>query len=898
MIDTTDILEYLCNFIKYNNSYKNKDNKELITTDENVLNFRKSMLTKILNILDLNVLPHVGMTKNDRIKKAKYLGYMIRRLLLVNLQVLPSADRDSYINKRMRSSGEMYSRGFKTQFNFFVVQKLKRAYADEFSKQSFKNISLQGTFSKAFKPEDFEKALINMITTGDKTMVISQMVTQNRLSSQQMHPKNQLNILVALKNIDTPNSDSNTSNDRAIVLRQFHPTGIGYVCGVTSHDTGAKIGMSKQMTISCNISYPSSLEVIKNIILDDPDLIKDNNKFNDRTRLTKENLHLVFVNGELLGFVSNYNEFLYKYRNYRRIGKLHHLTGICNDLRSNTINFWVDSGRLYRPLIIVYNNIRNNKEKFKQWINVTMSLLQDVESGKLTIMNLIEQGIVEFITPEEQSNCYIAYELDHFNKYINNNKYQFTHVDIPQALMSIVALTSVFANFNQSTRVCFQTNQVKQAIAWALKNWAYTAHKDLYMQISNEQPLVNTLAYKYIPPMGLNSIVAINMYGGYNQDDSLVINKASVERGMFDAIHLTFQKTECEENEIICKPDPTTTTDLKSFANYDKLVDGIVPIGTFIQENDVIIGKVAKLLKSDITDPTRIYTDRSLVYKVKEPVYVHNIICDRNNEEKRFIKIIFKSFRSVELGGKFSSRAGQKGICGFIYEESDMPFLENGMHPDIIFNPLSLPSRMTMGVIYEGMMAKICAHKGANIDATMFRKFDINNISKTLKELGYEDNGVERLYNGMTGNYIDCKIFIAPIYYQCLQKYCIDVVYSQGKSPTDVQTRLPLHGKKVQGGVRLGSMETSVLSTNSINTLQERITDHADKFQIYICRTCNNKGVVNDEFDIYKCNYCGNNAQLEQVSSTWTSNLFIGEINSMNIGTKFHLKPQSYDEFL
>lgn len=660
MTSQTDVLEVLCRYTSQYDKYDNMRSKESIVTKETItkeeLNVRKYAMNAMMNILDNDLLPHIGMNKEDWPKKVKYLGYLIHRLLLVHLGVLPPFDRDSYKNKRINDSGVSYSRIYKTQFNFAVVQKLKRQFMKDFKSTSFSDIHLQSSFKNAIKPEEFEKLLVTAITSGDKTLTVAKMTITNRLSSQQLQPKNKLNILTALKNIETPNkNDSSKSSERAITLRQFHSTGVGYICGVTSADTGTKVGMSKQMGISTNISEASSSEVLKFKIYDDPLLISLDASFQNYA-IYQRNLTKVFVNGDWMGCVEDFTMFLNKYRNMRRTGQIHYLTTVAHDIRANEIHLWVDSGRLTRPLLIVYNNTEDPEythDTYKQWIKLTNEMIERIEQNKMDIDDLINEGVIEFITPEEHDNCYIAYELDHFKKHLTNPLERFTHVDIPQALLGLVALTSVFANHNQAARVVFQTNQVKQTNSWPLKNWQHTAHKDLYIQSANENPLVSTMAYKYIPPMGINAIVAIAIYGGYNQEDSLIVNKSSVDRGMFDAVHMTFLKEICEQNEIICKPDPTNTSDMKSYSNYEKLVNGIVPIGTYVEDGDCIIGKIAKLSKSDITNPNYIYTDRSLVYKSKEPAYVWNVIHDRNNDEKPFVKVVFKSFRKVEIGNKF-----------------------------------------------------------------------------------------------------------------------------------------------------------------------------------------------------------------------------------------------------
>ncbi len=237
----------------------------------------------------------------------------------------------------------------------------------------------------------------------------------------------------------------------------------------------------------------------------------------------------------------------------------------------------------------------------------------------------------------------------------------------------------------------------------------------------------------------------------------------------------------------------------------------------------------------------------------------------------------------------------QKGITGFLYDEADMPTTGDGVKIDMIFNPLSLITRMTMGVVFEGMLAKLSAHTGTNTEATMFKKLDTDGVADTLESYGFNRNGTERLYNGMTGQYLDCEIFIGPIYYQTLQKYTLDTIASNSWSPTDALTRLALQGKSINGGVRLGSMETSCMSVSSINFLNEKMTKHADGIDVYVCEKCGNRASVNEELDFYRCLECRDAARIYKIRSTHTSSLFLNELQAMSVGTRFKLKPATYE---
>ena len=233
----------------------------------------------------------------------------------------------------------------------------------------------------------------------------------------------------------------------------------------------------------------------------------------------------------------------------------------------------------------------------------------------------------------------------------------------------------------------------------------------------------------------------------------------------------------------------------------------------------------------------------------------------------------------------------QKGVAGFLYDESDMPFTASGIKPDLIFNPLSLITRMTTGVVFEGMLAKLAAHTGTRPEATMFKKLDTDSIANDLEKCGFKRNGTERMYNGMTGQYMDAEIFIAPLYFQTLQKYTIDTIYANSISPTDALTKQPLHGKKVGGALKAGSMETACMSVASVNFLQEKTHHHSDGIEAYVCERCNSRAVIaNEELKLYKCNNCGDLASIVKIHTSHSSQLFLNELSGMRVGSRLHTK--------
>lgn len=628
----------------------------LTTANKNNLNTRKYNINNVLNILDKDILPHIGLTVDDRYKKIRFLGHLIHRLLLVYLDIIPSTDRDSYKNKRINPAGVSYAKVFKTNFNFAIVQQLRRQFTKDLKATTFSNLNLKHSFETAIFGHEFERALIQAIVTGDKTININRKTVQNRLSSLQLHRKNQINVISALRNINTTNTSSAKQSSRANEMRRFHSSMIGYVCCVQSADTGEKVGMQKQMAISAKISLGSSSDVLKEIIMNDPDLIKLNNQLSNLEIYSKK-LTKVFINGDWIGCCTNFATFSKNYRNMRRENNIHYLTTISFDVKTNELYFWVDIGRIIRPLIIIYNNEEeyyqsNKKIEFKQYIKLTKKHIIELNLGIINYEQLLDDGVIEFISPEEQQNCLIAKDIETLNLHINDPLTRYTHLDISQAIIGIPGLTSPFSNHNQAARVVFQTNQVKQTCGIPCLNFPFKSYKEMHIQVYNQKPLVKTIANKYYAPIGMNAVVAIMIYGGYNQEDSLIINQGAVDKGLFTTHHFTFEKTELEKNEEFANPDPSVTSDIKAYSNYDKLVNGVVPIGTYIENGDVIIGKISKLNKTDQYDNFKYY-DKSIVYKYDEPAYVWDVIKGRNEEDNLFCKIVFKSARKVEMGDKF-----------------------------------------------------------------------------------------------------------------------------------------------------------------------------------------------------------------------------------------------------
>jgi len=869
--------------------------------DNNPDNYHNA-INDVLRIFDIYCLPHIGMTSNYRPNKLKFLGLLIRKVYLVWLKHIPQTDRDSYRNKRIHAVGENYAKTFKTFVNQTVVMPIKRRMNKEFNSTPFSKVDLSNLVKRAILTEDFGRLIVQTITSGNKASlkIKNNNTITNRLATQLLHRKNQLNVYATMRQIASTSAESAKQSERAMEMRQVHMSQIGYACVSHSPPEGEKVGINKQIAAFAFIAPSSNSEVIKNMILKDPDIIKDDGNLTPKY-IFGNNLSRVFVNGCLLGYTKDSINIITKYRTLRRQLKIDPHTTIYWDNVQDEVHLFVDIGRMTRPLIIVYNNHRDgsgksSSDKFSQGLAVTNDDLNKLYTKEKTIDDLLLEQKIEYVTPEEQENYYICSNFDDLRKERYNVTKEFTHCDIPQSIIGITALTAPFGNHNQAPRVTYQTTQGKQTCGYYSLNWPYRVDKETFLQYVNEEPLVQTLSNRYLFSNGNNVMVAIACYTGFNQEDSLIINKAAVDRGLFDGSKFTFINTDFEQKEVIGTPDVNVTDKMKS-GNFDKLVDGIVEKGMHIETDDILIGKYSPIQKSNedlSSDDQYKYIDRSIIYKSSENAIVHKVINGHNEEGKRIAKVALRKVRAVAVGDKFSSRSGQKGICALLMREADMPTTVDGIRPSLIFNPHGMPSRMTCAQLIESLLGTLCAVKGTNYDGTMFKKVDIESISAELEKYGYDKYGYEQMISGITGEYMDTLIFFGPTYYQRLQKFVADAEYSVRHALTDAVTMQPLDGQGSSGGLKIGEMEKDVLVSHGASlTIREKFFNHSDGYEEYICR-CGKPAVVNHKENIYKCDYCGDNAEILTIPTSWTAKLFTQELESINIGVKRRPKPHTF----
>jgi DNA-directed RNA polymerase II subunit RPB2 len=885
----TKALEYLCRHLNISGYPK-----------EFVMNKNKRIMI-IMDILKNDFLPHVGQSF---CKKALYLGYMTNKLLQCYLEMLDMDDRDSYLNKRVDTPGIMLANLFR-QYYGRVVKDIKNSIIKELNTGCWKssnditNLINKNNIYKIVKVSTIESGMKYALATGNwgiKNGNIKQGVAQvlNRLTYNAT--------LSHLRRINTPMEKSG----KLIQPRKLHNTQWGIICPAETPE-GGSVGLVKNLAISTRITIASDSRNVRNFVESFGTVI-----YNEHTEVhTLGNATKVIINGDFVGIHNNPFLLFTKLKQLKRTGVINIYTSISWNIARNYINISTESGRCVRPLFIVAENNRlvfNKhhvlalKKKEISWINlVSPNTITDSD-----IAQHINEPVVEFLDVEEQNSCMIAMGIKELYKGKKGESLpvQYTHMEIhPSLILGVLASNIPFPDHNQSPRNCYQSAMGKQAIGIYATN--YRKRLDTLGHILNypQQPLVKTNMHKLLNssnmPCGINVIVAIASYTGFNQEDSIMVNQSSVDRGLFNSTFYRTYKEQCNKNlstgeeEVFCKYIDDDESVKRPF-NYDKLSDdGFIDENIFVQSGDIMIGKY---MPQKIQNAVFVNKDNSVVVKNNESGYI-DMKCAHDKyfkntsaEGYQFAKIKVRDFRQPTIGDKLSSTSGQKGTIGMMYRQEDMPFNKDGLVPDIIINPHAIPSRMTIAQLLETIMGKACTMLGAYGNATPFTDMTIYDLMDILQtDCGLERTGNEILYNSRTGEQMTTNIFMGPTYYQRLKHMVCDKMHSRNSNgPIVLLTRQPAEGRARDGGLRLGEMEVECnWAHGTMYFLKERFMECSDNYRIFICKKCNRPANVNPDRKKYKCYYCTNKVNFAEVRIPFASKLLMQEIQSMSIGTKF-----------
>ena len=833
-----------------------------------------------VNVLNNDLFPHCKTEK----QKIKFLGYMANQLLQTSFGWLNPCDRDSYLNKRIDLTGTLLNNLFRNYFNK-LVKDMQKQIVREMNNGSWKstdnyhNIINKTNIYKIIKSTTIANGIKRALATGDFGI---KHTNSNKVGvAQVLNRLTYISSLSHLRRINTPIDKSG----KLIPPRKQHNTQWGKICPAETPE-GGSVGVVKNLSYLAHITIKSNTEPITDLI---------NNLMISIDDMPPKALYgkvKVFVNGSWVGITEDPVK-LYQYLKEKKWnGIINIYTSIIFDYKKKEIRVCNDGGRITRPVL----KVRDNK------VIITNKIVDRLNKGDMVWEDLLvasktDESYIEYLDADEESVSMVAIEPKRLTEELKVIK-KYTHCEIhPSAIFGILASCIPYPEHNQSPRNTYQCAMGKQAMGMFVSNFDKRMDKTAYVQTYSMRPLVDTRIMNFINlhkiPSGEMVIVAIMTYSGYNQEDSIMFNEASVDRGLFSATVYHTEKDEDKkihgDEEIRCKPDKNRTKGMK-FANYEKLNPrGVMEENTLIDNKDVIIGKVIPI-KAARNDHTKVikYRDQSRIYRTKEDTYIDKNYVHRNGDGYTFAKIRVRAYRKPRIGDKFSSRHGQKGTIGNVVPEADMPFTAEGLRPDIIINPHAIPSRMTIGQLKETLLGKVLLELGGFGDGTSFGDFSVKEIRNILLNMGKEIGGEEILYNGMTGEQIETNVFFGPAFYQRLKHMVADKMHSRSIGPMVVLTRQPAEGRARDGGLRFGEMERDcMISHGASRFTQDRIYYASDSFKVPICKKCGLISIYNDEKHKHLCPTCENRTDFSIVNIPYACKLLTQELISMNIAPRF-----------
>lgn len=763
-------LEYISKYIIGIQSVKYKTNK--------------CKLKYAFEVLCAELFPHIG---ESPIKKAYFLGYMVNKLFKTHLGLIPYDDRDSFLNKRVETSGELMGQIFRIYFGKFVKDLKASCEKDMLSGRLSE---LPQNLSKKLKPNDIDTGIKYALATGN--WGLKNQAKSKKAIAAVLQRLTYLGTLSNLRRVIAP-LDKNLKQTEP---RKLHSTHWGVICPFETPE-GGSIGIVKNMSMMAHITIPSNSETVKACLDEFGVRSLEGVRPCDVYDTVK-----VFVNGDWYGQSFDPKNLVDQLKAARRVGMINPYVSIAWYIKQNEIQIWTDAGRMTRPLYIVKNNqlvitnsdIENIQNKNLNWKDI---LIRPLVNESLEENEKIDdsKAVIEYVDIMESDTIMIAMNQDNL---LNNNNpenysfFNYTHCEIhPSMILGVLACNIPFPDHNQGPRNLFQGAMGKQAMG--IYSTAFMKRMDTMAHVLHypQKPTVNTETSKYVNsdslPSGQMAIVAIACYTGYNQQDSLIMNQSAIDRGLFgSSFYRTYVDEEKKnsttlEDERFCKPQKyypngKIYTEKMSFGSYEKLDDnGFVKLNSFVEGNDIIIGKVAIIKDAIEGEPKQ--RDWSTPLRANESGIVDMVYKNSNGEGYNFVKVRVRSDRRPEIGDKFASRHGQKGTIGMTYRQADMPYTKDGIVPDIIMNPHALPKRMTIGQLIECVFGKVGTIIGTEMDSTPFRKVNVNNIVEVLEKLGYKGAGTEVLYNGKTGEQITANIFMGPTFYYRLKHLVEDKLH-------------------------------------------------------------------------------------------------------------------------
>lgn len=592
---------------------------------------------------------------------------------------------------------------------------------------------------------------------------------------------------------------------------------------------------------------------------------------------TKNKKADLYFNGRFVGEIDDPESFVADVRNKRRSGAISDQLNVCYMKEFDEIRINTDPGRSRRPLIIV----ENGKSK------LTPEHILKITSSQMNWMDLIKNGIIEYLDAEEEENSYISISPENVGK-------DHTHLEInPIALFGVSASTIPYPEYNRGDRINYGAKMVGQSIGLPAKNFIARTDTKFNVLTYLQNPVIDTFTYSVVSNFdGQNVVVAVMSFDGFNINDAIVINKSSVERGLLKSFYFRTYETIKKrywggQEDDITIPEPGIKGYRGEPAYKDLSGDGIINPESSAVSDSVLIGKVSPLRflsGEEFVAKIENRRETSVTVRYGEEGMVDKVWISETTDGNQLVKIRLRDERNLEIGDKLATRHGQKGIISLLVRQEDMPFTADGLIPDIIFNPHGIPSRMTVGQLLELIGGKTAALAGECIGASAFSHMKEDDIRKLLLSLGFRDDGKQALYDGRTGKMYQAMIYTGMSYYLKLDHMVANKVQVRSRGPVTLLTKQPTEGRAKRGGLRLGEMEQQCLvGHGAAMVIKERFS--SDEVEVPFCKHCGLLAIFDRIKNRTYCISC-DKTDVIWVKTAYAFKLTLDELKSMCVYPK------------
>lgn len=832
---------------------------------------KKSPIDDARDVLANTVLAHIPVENFNFKMKAVYMALMVRRVIEAQSDGTMVDDRDYYGNKRLELAGSLLSLLFEDLFKRLNWE--LKMIAD---KNIPKVKAAQFDIVKHIRCDLISVGLENAISTGNWTIKRFRM---ERLGVTQVLSR--LSFISALGMMTRVNSQFEKTR-KVSGPRSLQPSQWGMLCPSDTPE-GESCGLVKNLALMTHITTEVEerpiVRLAFNVGVEDIHLLSGE-------ELSNKSIFMVFLNGNILGVVKNYLKLVHTFKMARRCGFLNGFVSIYAHMKTRCVYISSDGGRLCRPYIVLDGKSGQPKVKERH--------LKRLLDKQMVFQDFLNKGLVEYLDVNEENDSLIAmYEHE-----IEPGR--STHLEIePFTLLGVCAGLIPYPHHNQSPRNTYQCAMGKQAMGTIALNQRNRIDTLLYNLVYPMRPMVKSRTIELIHfeemPAGQNAIVAVMSYSGYDIEDAIILNRASLDRGygrclVYRNAKATMKRYANQTADRILGPLVDANTKKPIWRHNILDIDGIASPGLKVNNKQVMVNKSMPAVTRDPLNPLESstgdqsggakvdYRETPSVYKGPIPSYIEKVMISSNADEFYLIKLLLRQTRRPELGDKFSSRHGQKGVTGLIVQQEDMPFNDQGVCPDMIMNPHGFPSRMTVGKLMELLGGKAGVLEGKFHYGTAFGGSKVSDICAELVKNGFNYQGKDILTSGLTGEPLQAYIYHGPVYYQKLKHMVVDKMHGRARGPRAVLTRQPTEGRSREGGLRLGEMERDCLiAYGASNLLVERLMISSDAFDVDVCNQCGLLG--------YKgwCNNCKSSMSVSSIRIPYACKLLFQELQAMNI---------------